>query len=89
MKHTTLTAAIIGLSLSGAAWAEKWDMPTPYGDANHPTQVARQFAEEVSANAGEALSIKVHSGGSLIKHQKSTERLNLDRYKLVKYLLVD
>ncbi len=68
MKHTTLTAAIIGLSLSGAAWAEKWDMPTPYGDANHPTQVARQFAEEVSANAGEALSIKVHSGGSLIKH---------------------
>jgi TRAP-type transport system periplasmic protein len=68
MKHSTLMAAIIGLSLSSPTFADKWDMPTPYGDANHPTQVARLFAEEVSANAGDALSIKVHSGGSLIKH---------------------
>ena len=68
MKYSRLMAAIVGASLSSVTLAANWDMPTPYGDANHPTQVARQFAEEVSANAGDALSIKVHSGGSLIKH---------------------
>jgi TRAP-type C4-dicarboxylate transport system substrate-binding protein len=46
----------------------RWDMPTPYGDGTHQTQVARSFAEEVNANAKGKLNIKVHSGGSLIKH---------------------
>lgn len=54
---------------SGFAVAEtRWDMPTPYGDGTHQTQVARSFAEEVNANANGKLTIKVHSGGSLIKH---------------------
>lgn len=48
--------------------ADKWDLPTPYGDGTHQTQVARSFAEEVNANAGGKLTIKIHSGGSLIKH---------------------
>ncbi|MGH1441666.1 MAG: TRAP transporter substrate-binding protein [Cellvibrionaceae bacterium] len=61
-------AVIYGLTASSPALAEKWDMPTPYGDGNHPTQVARQFAEEVTSKAGEKLNIKIHSGGSLIKH---------------------
>jgi len=53
-------------SLAGAA--DKWDMPTPYGDGTHQTQVARSFADEVNANSGGKLTIKVHSGGALIKH---------------------
>ncbi len=68
MKNMKLLIAVFGLAVSGSALADKWDMPTPYGDGNHPTQVARQFAEEVTANSAGKLSIKVHSGGSLIKH---------------------
>jgi len=68
MKKITLAAGLIlGLSTT-AALADNWDMPTPYGDGTHQTQVARSFAEEVNANSGGKLTIKVHSGGSLIKH---------------------
>ncbi len=68
MKNSTLLATVLGLVLSTSVFAEKWDMPTPYGDGNHPTQVAKQFAEEVTAKSGDKLKITVHSGGSLIKH---------------------
>ncbi|MGH1426772.1 MAG: TRAP transporter substrate-binding protein, partial [Arenicella sp.] len=54
--------------LSSAAIAAKWDMPTPYGDGTHQTQVAQKFAKEVNEKAGDKLNITVHSGGSLIKH---------------------
>jgi TRAP-type C4-dicarboxylate transport system substrate-binding protein len=43
-------------------------MPTPYGDANLPTQIAYQFAEEIKTNTDGELDIVVHSGASLIKH---------------------
>ena len=45
----------------------RWDLPTPYGDGTHQTQVVRSFAEAVSS-ATDKLTINVHSGGSLIKH---------------------
>ena len=64
-----LSTAILTLAVSGGAIAEtRWDMPTPYGDGTHQTQVARSFAEEVNANSNGKLTINVHSGGSLIKH---------------------
>jgi len=72
MKYrNTLITASIALLLTGQslmANAARWQMPTPYGDGNHPTQVAKAFAEEVSKNSQGKLDIKVHSGGSLIKH---------------------
>lgn len=68
MNNSKFLGTVLGLMLSTSALAEKWDMPTPYGDGNHPTQVARQFAEEVTAKSGDKLQITVHSGGSLIKH---------------------
>lgn len=68
MRKTTLLAGLLlGLGAT-ASFAATWDMPTPYGDGTHHTQVAKSFAEEVNANAGDKLTIKVHSGGSLIKH---------------------
>ena len=68
MNKISLAAGLIlGLSAT-ATLADKWDMPTPYGDGTHQTQVARSFAEEVNANSSGKLTIKVHSGGSLIKH---------------------
>ncbi len=66
-KITLLTGALLSL-VSSIAAADKWDLPTPYGDGTHQTQVARSFAEEVNANSGGKLTIKVHSGGALIKH---------------------
>ena len=68
MTKNLICTAILSLGLASTAFAEKWDMPTPYGDGNHPTQVAISFAKEVSEKAGDKLDIKVHSGGSLIKH---------------------
>lgn len=61
-------ALLISLGFSTQIFADKWDMPTPYGDGNHPTKVAMEFAKEVSDKAGDKLSITVHSGESLIKH---------------------
>ncbi|WP_027858692.1 TRAP transporter substrate-binding protein [Marinobacterium jannaschii] len=69
-KRTALLfASVLTLGASASALAEtRWDMPTPYGDGTHQTQVARSFAEEVNAKAKGKLTIKIHSGGSLIKH---------------------
>ena len=67
-KLITALGVIFAISNSLAVAADKWDMPTPYGDGTHQTQVARSFAEEVNANSGGKLTIKVHSGGALIKH---------------------
>ncbi|MFT5659147.1 MAG: TRAP-type C4-dicarboxylate transport system substrate-binding protein [Gammaproteobacteria bacterium] len=66
-KLALLTGLAFSL-FSVAANADKWDLPTPYGDGTHQTQVANSFAEEVNAKSGGKLTIKVHGGGSLIKH---------------------
>jgi hypothetical protein len=42
-KITLLTGALLSL-VSSIAAADKWDLPTPYGDGTHQTQVARSFA---------------------------------------------
>lgn len=72
VKNAAFCASIITATaftgLSNLSAETRWDMPLPYGDGTHQTQVARSFAEEVNANAQGKLSIKVHSGGSLIKH---------------------
>ncbi len=68
-KAAVLLASLLTLGATSNASAEtRWDMPTPYGDGTHQTQVARSFAEEVNANASGKLTINIHSGGSLIKH---------------------
>ena len=67
-KQLILPGLLLGFTTFGAAAADKWDLPTPYGDGTHQTQVARSFADEVNANSGGKLTIKIHSGGSLIKH---------------------
>lgn len=73
-KKMLLRASLLSLTLSSlfatsTVFAkDKWDMPTPYGDATHQTQVANSFAEEITAKSDGKLTIKVHSGESLIKH---------------------
>lgn len=69
MKKLT-TALIFGSLISSSAFAEKWFMPTPYGDGNLPTQIAYNFAKEVKEASGNKLDISVHSGGSLVLHSE-------------------
>lgn len=59
---------LVGSLAAATSQAAQWHMPTPYGDANLPTQIAHQFAEEIKANTAAELDIVVHSGASLIKH---------------------
>ena len=66
---TGLAAAAVAALLSTAATAQtKWDMPTPYGDANFHTKNIAQFAADVDKATGGSLKITVHSNGSLVKH---------------------
>lgn len=75
MKHPKIITIILFSFLSNIAFAAQWDMPTPYGDENHPTQIAIEFAAEVTERTGNDLEIKVHSGGSLIKHPEIAEAI--------------
>jgi len=69
MKLKPLLLSFSMLTLAGAAQAQtKWDMPTPYADANFHTQNIVKFAEEIKAKSGGKLEINVHSNGSLFKH---------------------
>jgi len=67
-RSIVLVGLLLCFGATKAFAADKWDLPTPYGDGTHQTQVARSFAEEVTANSSGKLTIKIHSGGSLIKH---------------------
>jgi len=65
--------ALAGLLLAGglatAASAQtKWDMPTPYPDGNFHTKNDVLFAADVAKATNGALTITVHSAGSLFKH---------------------
>ncbi|MDZ7824022.1 MAG: TRAP transporter substrate-binding protein [Ahrensia sp.] len=69
MKHFIISATTLCLTaMTTAAYAEKWDMPTPYGDTTFHTQNIRQFADDVRTATSGNLDITVHSAGSLFKH---------------------
>jgi TRAP-type C4-dicarboxylate transport system substrate-binding protein len=60
-------AACAALACS-AAFAETWNIATPYGDTVFHTENVRQFAADVEAATKGDLKITVHSGGALVKH---------------------
>lgn len=74
LKHyaaaLTLGAALASAAVVESAVAETWDMPTPYGDATFHTVNIRQFAEDVAKATDGALTITVHSAGSLFPHSE-------------------
>lgn len=67
MNKILATGLICAGMSTSAAFAASWNMPTPYGDANLPTQLAYAFAEEIKAGTAGELDITVHSGASLFK----------------------
>lgn len=68
MKKIASAILMAGSLISSAALAAKWHMPTPYADANLPTQIAYDFADQIREGSGGEIDIAVHSGASLIKH---------------------
>lgn len=63
---TTLCAATAVAALTtGAARAERWDMPMAYPASNFHSETGAAFAECVSQRTGGALEIVTHPGGSL------------------------
>jgi len=65
---TTIAAGLLAATLSNAAQATDWDMPTPYPDATFHTANIHAFADEIKKTTDGGLNITVHSAGSLIKH---------------------
>jgi len=59
----TATAAV-----TTPALAEKWDMPTPYGDSTFHTKNIQEFVNDVEAATDGELSITIHSAASLFPH---------------------
>ena len=71
-KFLTVIAAAGVMSLasvqSASAQDYKWDMPTPYADAEFQTQNVRMFAADAKRITGGKTDITVHSANSLIKN---------------------
>ena len=69
MSKIVTTAIAVGLSLgaSGAAMAEKWDMPMAYAASNYHSENGAAFAKCVTETTGGKLEIVTHPGGSLFK----------------------
>lgn len=68
MKNLWIKLVVLIAFLASAQAAEKWNMPTPYGDTVHHTQNVKIFAEEIAKKTSKDLTIVVHSGASLFKH---------------------
>ena len=62
-KSTLLAGAAMAVMTAGAAWAEKWDMPLAYPATNYHSEIAAEFAAEITANSD--LEVVTHPGGSL------------------------
>lgn len=64
-KQLITTVAVLGAT-SGAALAEKWDMPLAYAASNYHSENAAAFAKCVT-DSGTGLELVTHAGGSLFK----------------------
>jgi TRAP-type C4-dicarboxylate transport system substrate-binding protein len=86
-KSLALTAIALAMAASPALAQTKWDMPTPYPDANFHTQNIMMFAEDVKKATNGALEIKVHSNGSLFKHPEIKNAVRGGQVPIGEFLL--
>jgi len=92
MSRTVTKIAACGLGAAvaltaGTAAAANWDMPTPYGATNFHTVNIMKFAEDVKKATGGKLTIKVHPGGSLIKHPEIKNAVRNGQVPIGEFLL--
>jgi len=85
MKHTLVFAAM--MAIASPVMAEKWDMPTPYGDTTFHTQNISQFADEVRAATNGDLDITVHSAGSLFPHAEIKNAIRSSQVPIGEFFL--
>lgn len=57
--------AALGLASHAVEAAERWDMPLAYPAGNYHSEIAAQFAQEVTQASGGDLEIVTHPNGSL------------------------
>ena len=86
-KTIVAAASLVGLLAPGAAVAATWNMPTPYGATNFHTVNIQKFADDVKSVTGGKLSIKVHPGGSLIKHPEIKNAVRGGQVPIGEFLL--
>lgn len=63
----TLAATAATLAITGAASAEKWDMPMAYAATNFHSEMGVVFADKVKEYTDGEIEITIHPGGSLFK----------------------
>ncbi len=66
LKTVSAIGAVIAFS-SGAAYAEKWDMPMAYSATNFHSAVGAEFAKCITTGTGGDIEVVTHPGGSLFK----------------------
>src|SRR5919108_2017869 len=86
MKRIFFAVAALALSTTCAAQT-KWDMPTPYSDGEFHTKNVVAFVEDVKKATNGALSITVHSNGSLIKHPDILRAVSTGQVHIAEFLL--
>lgn len=64
---TLVSATAVGLAMTTAAFAEKWDMPMAYSASNFHSKNGAEFAKCVTDKTSGKLEIVTHPGGSLFK----------------------
>ncbi|RMD49348.1 MAG: C4-dicarboxylate ABC transporter substrate-binding protein [Alphaproteobacteria bacterium] len=85
LRFAASLAAALALAMPAAA--EKWDMPTPYGDATFHTQNIRKFADDLREATGGAIDITVHSAGSLFPHAEIKNAVRSGQVPIGEFLL--
>src|SRR5260221_4658163 len=87
MRFMTALFAIAVALVTGAAQAQKWDMPTPYNDNEFHTLNVKRFVEDVKRASGGQLDITVHANGALIKHPDILRAVSTGQVNIAEFLL--
>ncbi len=85
MKYAAAFAATI--ALTAPAFAQSWDMPTPYSDSTFHTINIQQFADDVAAATGGDLTITLHTAGSLFPHAEIKNAIRSRQVPLGEFFL--
>lgn len=69
MKHITnlLAATALTVTMTGAAYADKWDMPMAYSATNFHSATGAEFANCITTGTGGEIEVVTHPSGSLFK----------------------
>lgn len=71
----------------GGLRAAEWHMATPYAEASFHTVNIRRFADDVGASTGGALTITIHSAGSLFRHSEIKNAVRGEQIQMGEFLL--